>query len=81
MIVKMIQNLKNKMEKIEESINKDLEEIKSKHTEKNNTLAEIKITLSSVMSHSLPPHGVQHARLLCPLQTPGACSNSCPLSQ
>ena len=48
MIAKMIQNLKNKMEKIQESINKGLEEIKNKHTEKSNTLAEIKTTLSSV---------------------------------
>ena len=30
MIVKMIQNLGNRMEKIQETINKDLEEIKSK---------------------------------------------------
>ena len=34
MIVKMIKNLKNKMEKMQESINKDLEELKNKHTEK-----------------------------------------------
>ena len=32
MIVKMIQNLENKMEKMQESINKDLEELKNKHT-------------------------------------------------
>ena len=31
-------------------------------------------------SNSLWPHGLQHARLLCPSPTPGACSNSCPLS-
>ena len=35
----------------------------------------------SVMSESLWPHGLQHARLPCPSPTPGACSNSCPLSQ
>ena len=34
----------------------------------------------SVMSDSLRPHGLQHARLLCLLPTPGACSNSCPKS-
>ena len=34
----------------------------------------------SVMSDSLRPHGLQHARLLCPLPAPGACSNSCQLS-
>ena len=35
----------------------------------------------SVMSNSLWPHGLQHARLPCPLPTPRACSNSCPSSQ
>ena len=34
----------------------------------------------SVMSYSLWPRGVQHARLPCPSSTSGACSNSCPLS-
>jgi len=34
----------------------------------------------SVMSDTLPPHGLQHARLPCPSPSPGACSNSCPLS-
>ena len=33
MIVKMIKNLENKREKMQESINKDLEELKNKHTE------------------------------------------------
>ena len=36
MIVKMIQNLANRMEKIQETFNKDLEEIKSKQTTMNN---------------------------------------------
>ena len=36
---------------------------------------------SSVMSDSLRLHGLQHARLPCPSPPPGACSNSCPLSQ
>ena len=36
---------------------------------------------SSVMFDSLWPHGLQHARLLCPSPTPRVCSNSCPLSQ
>ena len=35
----------------------------------------------SVVSNSLWPHGLQHARLLCPLSIPGACLNSCPLSR
>ena len=33
MIVKIIKHLENKMEKIQESINKDLKELKNKHTE------------------------------------------------
>ena len=33
------------MEKIQDSINKDLEELKKKHTETNNTITEIKNTL------------------------------------
>ena len=36
MIVKMIKNLENKMENMQESINKDLEELKNKHTQTNN---------------------------------------------
>ena len=35
----------------------------------------------SVISNSLQPHGLQHTRLPCPSPTPGACSNSCPLSR
>ena len=34
----------------------------------------------SVVSDSLQPHGLQHARPPCPLPTPGVYSNSCPLS-
>ena len=33
------------------------------------------------MSHSLQPHGLQHARLLCPSLSPEVCSNSWSLSQ
>ena len=35
----------------------------------------------SVVSDTLQPHGLQHARLPCPSPTPRAYSNSCPLSQ
>ena len=35
----------------------------------------------SIMSNSLQPHGRKHAWLPCPPPTPGACSNSCPLSR
>ena len=38
----MIKNLENKMEEIQKSINKDLEELKNKDTETNNTITEIK---------------------------------------
>ena len=34
----------------------------------------------SVMSNSLQPHGLQHARLPYPSPSPGACSNSCSMS-
>ena len=34
----------------------------------------------SVMSDCWWPHGLQHTRLPCPSPSPGACSNSCPLS-
>ena len=45
MIVNMIKNLENKMEKVQESINKDLEELKNKHTETNRRITELKNTL------------------------------------
>ena len=35
----------------------------------------------SVVSDSLQPHGLQHARLPCPSPTAGVYPNSCPLSQ
>ena len=35
----------------------------------------------SVVSDSLRPHGLQHARLLCPSPTPRTCSNACPLTR
>ena len=34
----------------------------------------------SILSDSLPLHGLQHARPPCPSPNPGAYSNSCPLS-
>ena len=35
----------------------------------------------SVMSNTLQPHGLKHARLPCPSLFPWVCPNSCPLSQ
>ena len=46
----MVKNLENKMEKMQESINKDLEELKNKHTETNSTITEIKNTLEGINS-------------------------------
>ena len=43
MTVKMIKNLENKTEKMQESINKDIEELKNKHTETKKTINDIKI--------------------------------------
>ena len=48
MIVKMVQNLR--MEKIQETLNKDLEELKSKQTVMNNTINEIKNSLEGINS-------------------------------
>ena len=41
MIVKMIQNLGNRMEKIQETFNKDLEELKSIQTKMKNKINKI----------------------------------------
>ena len=41
MIVNLIKNLENKMEKMQESITKDLKELKNKPTE-TNTITEVK---------------------------------------
>ena len=49
MIVKMIQNLGNTMEKIQEMFNKDLEELKSKQMMRN-TINEIKNSLEGIDS-------------------------------
>ena len=46
----MIKNPEIKMEKMQEAINKDLEELKNKHAETNNTITEIKNTLEGTNS-------------------------------
>ena len=48
MTVKIIKKLENKMEKTQESINKNLEKLKNKHT--NNTITEIENTLEGINS-------------------------------
>ena len=50
MIVKMIKNLENEMEKIQEAFTRHLEELKNKHTETNNTITENKNTLEGINS-------------------------------
>ena len=56
MIVEMIQRLENRMEKMQEALNivntatKNIEEIKNKQTEMNNTITESKITLKGTNS-------------------------------
>ena len=47
MIAKMIKNLENKMETMQESINKDLEELNNNN---NNTITESKNTLEGINS-------------------------------
>ena len=42
---------------------------------------QIVVVVHSVVSDSLWPHGLQHARPPCPSPSPGACSNPYPLSQ
>ena len=50
MIVKMIQNLRNRMEKIQETFNKALEELKNKQTMMNSTIKETKNSLEGIKS-------------------------------
>ena len=50
LIVKMIQNIGKRMEKIQETFHKDLEELKSKQTMMNNTINEIKNSLEGINS-------------------------------
>ena len=47
---------------------------------KENMHMVCKNLIGSVVSDSLWPQGLQHARLPCPSPSPGACSHSCPLS-
>ena len=49
MIGKIIKNLENRMDSMQESVNKDLEELRNKHSETNNTITEIN-TLEGIKS-------------------------------
>ena len=70
MNIKMIQELGKRMD----SQNKKSQEVFIK-----NTISLVQFS-HSVVSNSLQPHGLQHARLPCPSQTPRAYSYSCALS-
>ena len=50
MIVKMIQNLGNRIDKMQETFNKDLEELKRNQATMKNTVNEIKHTLEGISS-------------------------------
>ena len=50
------------------------------HHRKNSPTGQFISVHCSVMSDSLQPHGLQHARPPCPSTTSGVYSNSCPLS-
>ena len=49
-IIKMIQNVRSRMEKIQETFIKDLEELKHKQAMMNNTINKIKNTLEGINS-------------------------------
>ena len=49
-IVKLIKILENKIEKMQQSISKDLKELKNKHIETSNTITEIKNSLEGINS-------------------------------
>ena len=51
----------------------------SQDTDYSSLCSTLCCSLSHV--HSLWPRGLQHARLLCPSPSSGACSNSCTLSR
>ena len=50
LIIKMIKNLDNRIEKMQQSVNKELEELKHKHTETKNTITDIKNTVEGINS-------------------------------
>ena len=54
--------------------------VKSTEEGKENSVSSVQFS-HSVMSDSLRPHELQHARPPCPSPTPGVHSDSCPLRQ
>ena len=59
MLIKMIKILENKVEKMQESINKDIEEIKNEHTETNSTTIKINNTQEGINTRELTLGGVK----------------------
>ena len=55
--------------------------LQSTGSQKSQTWLSNLLFSNSIMYNSLPPHGLQHARLLCPSPSPGVCLNSHPFSQ
>ena len=54
----------------------------SSYTEPSTPAFNTRLLFSrSVVSDSLPPHGLQHTMLPCPSPSPRVCSSSCLLSQ
>ena len=49
----MTKNFENKMETMQESVKKDLEELKKEHTETDNAITEIKNTVEGINSRYL----------------------------
>ena len=61
-MVKMIQDIGKTMEKVQEMFNKDVEELKNKQTEMNNTLKEIssRITEAEAQINDLEDRSGKH---------------------
>ena len=64
-----------------QDINTKLWSFKFKGSLMLGTIKSLLLFSHSVTTNSLQAQGLQHARLPCVSPSPGACSNSCPLSQ
>ena len=74
--------LKKKFFNLKRLFPKEDTEVASKHTKRCSALLVTTVQFShSVVSDSLRPHELQHARPPCPSPTPGVHSNSHPLSR